>query len=128
MAIVGSRSLHVKIEDFVAPPIFHIITGGAYGIDTDAINFSRKYKIPITIVRPNYDKFGNLAPIIRNKKIVELCDSFIAIWDGHSNGTKSAINFAVKSKKPVTVFIVKDKDVTKHCYNTSEQIRLFDIF
>ena len=128
VAIVGSRCLHVSIEDFVAPSVSHIITGGALGVDTDAIDFARKYKIPITIVRPNYDEFGNIAPIIRNKKIVELCNSFIAVWDGHSKGTKSAINFAVKSKKPVTVFIVEDKHITKHYYNTSEQVRLFNIF
>lgn len=47
---------------------------------------------------------GGLPPLIRNKEIVERADMVIAVWDGISRGTKSAVQYAQKIGKPVKVF------------------------
>lgn len=59
------------------------------------------------IIRPNYKLYGRGGAIIRNKEIVEIADEVLAFWDGKSKGTKSTIDFALKSKKPVTVVEIK---------------------
>lgn len=123
VAIVGSRSLHIDVRNFVPQDIQSIVTGGAQGVDSSAIAFARQSGIPITVICPDYDKLDKLAPIIRNRKIVSICDSLIAIWDGKSSGTKNAILLSVKSKKPTTIFIVKKDGTIKETYNMLEQIR-----
>ena len=126
IAIVGSRNLKVDISNFVDRKIItEIITGGARGIDKCAYLFAKKEKIPVKIVSPDYEKFGKMATVLRNKKIVDLCDSLVAIWDGVSRGTKITIKFAMSSRKPITIFKIKDNLIKKEVYDVNDQIRLF---
>ena len=125
VAIVGSRNLKVEIDKFIDFKVSRVITGGATGIDSCAYFYAKRNNIPVSVIVPDYKKFEKLAPILRNKRIVDLCDSLVAVWDGVSKGTKTAINFAISAKKPVIIFIVRDGKVKKEVYNISKQMRLF---
>lgn len=86
--------------------ISHLISGGATGVDSIAEKFATEINIPKTIIKPNYQKFGKSAPIIRNKEMANLCDYAIAFWDGKSPGTKFTINYCKELNKPIHILMV----------------------
>jgi len=106
-AIIGSRGCSVDIELKNKPDL--IISGGAVGIDQCAKKYAIKNNIPLIEILPDYTKHNpKSAPLIRNKKIVEMCDILIAYWDGRSHGTRFVIDYAHKLGKKVYI-----KDVLK---------------
>lgn len=112
LAVVGSRKITDKelifslISKYCSPATTTIVSGGARGVDTVAANYATEKKLHLYEVFPEYDLYGRIAPIIRNKKIVQGCDGLIAIWDGTSRGTDMTINFARKQGKLLQVFEV----------------------
>ena len=106
VAIVGSRSLiNVEISKYIPENVTEIISGGAIGIDTLAEEVADKRRISKWIIRPEYDKYGKKAPLIRNKEIVKRAELVIAFWDGKSRGTKFTIDYAKKLNKEVKIYI-----------------------
>lgn len=81
-----------------------IISGGAVGVDSFAAEYAKGHCIELVEFLPEYDKYGRSAPLIRNKKIVDLCDEVFAFWDGKSRGTMHTVNYAKKLGKPVHLF------------------------
>jgi hypothetical protein len=104
IAVVGSRELNVEVGFFIPSDVSLIASGGARGIDSCAEHHARNNKIPFVVFKPDYKKFGRIAPIHRNKEIVNFVDLVIAIWDGESRGTFHAINYSRFIGKPVRVF------------------------
>ena len=104
LMIVGSRSIqNFDLTPHIPQNVDLIITGGAQGIDSLAEEYADRHKISKLILRPRYDLYGKPAPIFRNKQMVELADQILVIWDGHSRGTQSTIEFARKKQKPITI-------------------------
>ena len=101
VAIIGSRNLNPDITLDFTPD--EIISGGAIGVDTCARQYAIKNNIPFTEIKPNYEVYNKSAPIIRNKIIVEKCDTLIAYWDGKSSGTKFTIDYARKLGKQIII-------------------------
>ena len=124
LAIIGSRNLCVNLSEFINILPDEIITGGAVGVDYSAYLFAKRNNLSISIIRPNYSKFGKIAPLIRNNKIIDSCDSVLAIWDGYSKGTIHAIRVAKRKNKPVKVIVIKNKFEYK-IYDSCSQTRLF---
>lgn len=105
IAVIGSRNCpYIDLEDYITTLPDVIVSGGAKGVDTYAREFALKHDIEFIEFKPDYKKYGRRAPLVRNKQIVDECDSLIAIWDGYSTGTKHAIRYANKMNKPVTIF------------------------
>jgi hypothetical protein len=107
VAVIGSRGfndysyLKSKLDQF---EIDEIVSGGAKGADSLAERYAREMGIDLKVYLPKYKKFGRVAPLIRNRQIVEDSDLVVAFWDGKSKGTKNAIGEANKLGKKIQVF------------------------
>ena len=110
IAIIGSRNLTVSnIGEYIPESCTEIVTGGAKGIDTYAAEYAQKLNLKLTLFLPEYHKYGKVAPLIRNKLIVDYSDLVIALWDGSSSGTKSVISYCEKVGKKITVYLLKKR-------------------
>ena len=106
VAIVGSRSfndfsvLEHNVNSVITPNnISYIISGGANGTDSLAERYAQKYNIDTQIFKPEYKKYTGrekIAPLIRNRTIVENCDILIAFPTSDSRGTRHIINMSYK--------------------------------
>ena len=105
-AIIGSRNLEVEIENYLPSNISLIVSGGARGIDTLAERYADKNGIPKQIFLPDYERYGKIAPLVRNRLIVDNSDSIIAFWDGVSRGTKFTIDYAKARGKEVIIYLI----------------------
>jgi predicted Rossmann fold nucleotide-binding protein DprA/Smf involved in DNA uptake len=109
LLIAGSRSIkEFDLAPYIPEKVTEIISGGAEGIDTLAEQYADKHKLSKHIIRPEYNKYGNAAPILRNRVMVELCDEALIIWDGKSRGTSSTIKYAKDQEKKATVINISD--------------------
>jgi predicted Rossmann fold nucleotide-binding protein DprA/Smf involved in DNA uptake len=107
IAIIGSRNIMTdRIGEYVTAED-EIVSGGADGVDQCAAEYAQKNNLKLTEFLPQYALYGRVAPIIRNKKIVDYCDRVVAFWDGNSKGTLSVIRYAEKVGKPCTVVLSK---------------------
>lgn len=104
LAIIGSRTCPpIEIEAHLKSIPDTIVSGGAAGADTYAREFAKKHGLKLIEYFPNYKKYGKVAPLERNKLIVEECDCLIAFWDGKSRGTKYTIDYANEKDKPIKI-------------------------
>ena len=104
LLVVGSRSIeNFDLSKHISKEVSLIISGGAKGVDTLAEKYADKHGISKLILRPNYSVYGKAAPIIRNRKMIEICNFVLIIWDGKSKGTKYTIEYAKKCGKDFTL-------------------------
>lgn len=106
LAVVGSRDfdnyelLKKKLDKInKKSPITLFISGGAHGADHLGEMWAEENDIPKKIFKPDWDKFGRAAGIIRNKDIVTSAEIVVAFWDGESRGTKNSIDLAKTHSK-----------------------------
>ena len=105
IAIIGSRGIsEVDLGKYVTDGD-EIISGGAVGVDMCAAKYAKSKGIKLVEILPEYERYGRAAPIVRNKKIVDLADKIVAFWDGKSKGTLSVIKYAEKVGKPCEVVL-----------------------
>lgn len=110
-AVIGSRSfddynrLSIICDKFISNNDT-IVSGGAYGADFLAKEYSKINNINYVEYLPDWDLHGKSAGPIRNKIIVSDSDFVIAFWDGKSKGTKSSIDIAKEQKKPTLIIYV----------------------
>jgi len=82
-----------------------IVSGGARGADTLARRYaySRYPDIEYTEYKPDWEKQGKKAGMVRNLEIVRNSGNIIAFWNGKTaySGTYMTINIAKKNKKPI---------------------------
>lgn len=107
IAIVGSRSFSnlKKVRDYISqlPSDTVIVSGGAAGVDRQAVGWAMVLGMETIEFLPNWDKHGKSAGVIRNSEIVAMADKVVAFWDGQSRGTLDSINKAKAAGKPVEV-------------------------
>ncbi|MBO7195952.1 MAG: DUF2493 domain-containing protein [Clostridia bacterium] len=98
--IAGSRGItNFDLSEYLPNDVELIISGGACGVDTLAEQYADKHRISKLILRPDYKRYGRGAPLIRNRKMVDIADTVILIWDGKSRGTKQTIEYTKKLGK-----------------------------
>lgn len=106
LAIVGSRTFdnYEMVKQVLKDlNITEIVSGGAKGADTLAERYATENNISTTIFKPDWDKLGRAAGMIRNKQIVNYAEKVIAFWDGVSKGTKNSIDLAKRQGKLLSV-------------------------
>lgn len=86
--------------------IDEIVSGGAAGVDTCAEIFAKKYNKKITVLKPDWNKHGRKAGILRNTDIVEKSTHLIAFPSEKSKGTFDTIRKARNKNISVTVHLV----------------------
>lgn len=107
VAVIGSRGLMVQdLERYLPKDTTEIVSGGAKGVDTSAIEYALSHGLKLTEFLPEYDKYGRYAPLKRNIQIIEYADLVIAFWDGKSRGTKFVIDNCKKLGKECVVHII----------------------
>lgn len=107
LGIVGYRG-YTNYEEFsqhideyikeIGKPDF-IISGGARGADTMAEKYALEHQIPTKIFKPDWDKHGKAAGIMRNTDIIQNSTHVIAFLSPKSIGTVDSINKAKKFNK-----------------------------
>ena len=81
------------------------VHGGAKGFDSQINSFCKVHDIETQIIKPDYERYGRPAPLIRNREIVDSCSVLVACYDGRkSGGTFYTINYAIKVGR-ITIFI-----------------------
>lgn len=97
LLITGSRkcteSDYVKFEEFLNNlivekdlEITEMIHGGAKGADQFADRWAKARMIPISVYKPDYEEYGNSAPLVRNDEMVKLCEVCVAIFKEDKTG------------------------------------------
>lgn len=111
VAIIGSRNLKIdSIGEYIPVECDEIVTGGARGIDTCAMSYARENGISLTVLHPDYKRYGRGAPIVRNREIIAQADLVVAIWDGNSRGTKNVIDECRKTGVEARVILINKEE------------------
>ncbi len=98
LAIVGSRTYPrlADVDAFVLKlkPTTIVVSGGAAGVDRRAAEAARRRGLGVEEFFPDWDRYLNLAGLIRNEKMVDAVDGLAAFWDLQSSGTRHSIKLA----------------------------------
>jgi len=110
VAVIGSRTAGSDTYEMILKQIpagcSEIVSGGANGVDLLAKRAAKQLGIKYTCCRPNYKKFGRVAPLMRNTEIVEQSDCVLAFWNGYSKGTQHALVWCIRKRKPFRIFLL----------------------
>lgn len=107
VAVIGSRTwtdlkkIYDTLDDL--KDIKTIISGGARSADQISEEYAKDRNLRTMIFFPDYDRYGKIAPLIRNREIVKNADMVIAFHDGKSRGTLYTIDYAKKLGIPCRV-------------------------
>ena len=108
VAIVGSRDFPKMgvVRAFVQSLDLNVvvISGGARGVDTVAVEEARECGLEVEEINAEWDEIGRAAGPLRNTKIVDRADIVVAFWDGRSSGTRDTIKKARAAGKLMCVF------------------------
>ena len=109
VAIIGSRGLFVEnFDSYLPKAVTEIVTGGAKGIDSCAMNYALTHHIKLTTFLPDYRRFGRGAPLKRNLEIINYADFLLAFWDGSSKGTRFVIEECGRRNLPIGVYVYEE--------------------
>jgi hypothetical protein len=109
ISIIGSRTFSSlwmvrAIVDCLQPGKHTVVSGGAQGVDSVAIDQARMRRMATIIFKPDYKQYGSVATHVRNDLIIAQADYVVAFWDGKSPGTKSVIEKVERLGKPYVVY------------------------
>lgn len=120
VAVIGSRSYGLtydsesetynqdlsEVYEFVGslPGDVTIVSGGARGVDTAAVNAAKKYGLQYKVWEADWRTHGKAAGFVRNYQIVDDADLVVAFWDNVSRGTRHSIEYAERTGKGVLIF------------------------
>ncbi len=118
IAVVGSRDISLSFDrfyellgDLMPDEVTAVISGGARGVDSLAAQFAKMRNIPTEEYLPDYSLFGKIAPLVRNRTIVDNADFVVALWNGKSKGTLNTIDYTLESNKPLVVYYLHRDEV-----------------
>lgn len=87
--------------------ITEVIEGGCRGVDENANWIAHHYlKVPVCTINAKWEEQGLAAGPIRNKRMAEVADALILVWDGKSKGSLSMLNHAKEHNLKIYQHIV----------------------
>jgi len=111
VAVIGSRGADRSVAPLILKNLpgdtTEIVSGGANGVDAMAEEVAHSLSLPVRVFAPDYKTFGKMAPLQRNRQIIDYADLVLAFWDGRSRGTAFVVAECVKCGKPVRVFSIE---------------------
>jgi len=106
VAVIGSRNFNdyelVK-ETLTKLDITLLVSGGAKGADSLGERYANENNITTLIFKPDWERHGRGAGMIRNTDIVKNSDIVVAFWDGSSKGTLDSIRKVEKLNKGLMI-------------------------
>ena len=104
--IAGSRTIrdYAKVCDAVQRSGFaisRVVSGMAGGVDMLAVRYALEHDLPCDPFPAQWKQWGRQAGYRRNEQMAQHADALIAIWDGHSPGTRHMIEVAKARGLPV---------------------------
>ena len=106
VAVIGSRTFNdyelVK-ETLTKLDITLLVSGGAKGADSLGERYASENNITTLIFKPDWERHGRGAGMIRNTDIVKNSDIVVAFWDGSSKGTLDSIRKVEKLNKGLMI-------------------------
>ena len=104
LLVVGSRCIReFDLSPYISAEVDTIISGGADGIDSLAEQYADSHRLSKYIIRPRYDLYGRAAPLERNRRMVDMADAVLIIWDGKSRGAKYTLEYTKQVNKPIVL-------------------------
>jgi hypothetical protein len=82
-----------------------VVSGGARGVDSWAVDFARARGLHFEEYPADWDRYGKSAGYHRNRDLVDKADFVVAFWDGVSRGTFHTIQLALQAEKLYWVFV-----------------------
>ena len=88
-----------------------IIHGGAIGVDKIANGYAHKNKMPVIVRKPDYEKYGRRAPIVRNQEMVHLADTVLIVYEKTiTAGTATTLKMARTRGKIVHILDLNQEE------------------
>lgn len=118
IAVVGSRDINISLQrfnellgDLLPDEASAVVSGGARGVDRLAAEYAKMRGLPVEEYLPDYALFGRIAPLVRNRTIVDNSDFVAALWNGKSKGTLNTIDYTLECGKPLVVYYTERDEV-----------------
>ena len=86
----------------------YVIGGGATGVDALGKKWALENVVPYVNVSAKWDTEGKAAGPKRNKRMAEIGDALVLVWDGKSKGSMSMLNEAKKAGLKIHKVIIKE--------------------
>ena len=107
MLVVGSRSIkEFDLSPYIPSDVDTVISGGADGMDRLAEQYADLHRLSKYVLRPQYKLYGRAAPLKRNEQMVDMADTVLVIWNGHSKGMQYTLRYAKTRNKALTLVLV----------------------
>lgn len=119
LALAEIRNRLIQLD----PSEWLIVTGGASGIDTLAHEMAKALGFETKVFYAQWNRYGQAAGVKRNCEMIDYINIefedrlLLSFWDGVSNGTRHAIDYAIKCKLPVEVRQKNGQNVTLAVHN-----------
>lgn len=93
-------------------PVTHVISGAARGVDQLGERWAKDHALPLLRMPADWTTYGRSAGYRRNEDMAGVADALIAIWDGHSPGTRHMIETGRQRGLRVFVFLLPAQPAT----------------
>jgi hypothetical protein len=82
-----------------------VVSGKAKGADALGERYANEHNLPIHEFPADWKRFGRGAGAQRNTEMAKNAEALLALWDGHSKGTKNMIDNAKRLGLTVSIYL-----------------------
>lgn len=124
---IDELTIILQLEEDMDNAPTEILHGGAKGADQLADRYAKEYKIPCTVIRPDYQNHHpKAAPLLRNSELVKLADCTLALYGPKRTGKGGTADAAKKTKAARKHLLERAEDgTTKHTPPAPRQTALW---